>query len=112
MSLNFECANCQAIFNERQAKCENWRFKERSFGCPRCGAFLEKGEYPFELKSTHGILLVIDIVGLILAVATDSIIVDWILGAAFIATLLLFIFDADYRKSWFAPRPSKVLSLD
>ncbi|WP_020209991.1 hypothetical protein [Gilvimarinus chinensis] len=38
--MKFQCAKCSHIFTERTAICEDWRIKEKSFGCPSCKIFL------------------------------------------------------------------------
>ena len=37
----FKCGSCSHIFNEQEAKCENWRDPKKSLICPKCDNYLE-----------------------------------------------------------------------
>lgn len=62
--MNYRCPECTHRFSDQTALCNNWRIREKSFGCPQCQTFF--------LKKTVGwrnrwyITEVIGIVGVIL----------------------------------------------
>ena len=40
--MSYECPKCHHKFNYQSVHCENWRDKEKSFGCPNCKQFFYK----------------------------------------------------------------------
>ncbi len=42
--MKYQCAHCQAIFDDADALCENWEDPNRNFICPRCKNYLRRGE--------------------------------------------------------------------
>lgn len=39
MKSKYTCPECGAGFNEQTAYCEDWRDRDRAFGCPTCHTF-------------------------------------------------------------------------
>jgi hypothetical protein len=40
--MSYECPKCRHQFNDQTVYCENWREKEKCFGCPNCKQFFYK----------------------------------------------------------------------
>jgi hypothetical protein len=38
--MSYQCTNCDHVFSGRNAVCDDWHDKEKCFGCPACGTFL------------------------------------------------------------------------
>lgn len=38
----YECPKCHHKFNDQSVYCEDWRDKEKCFGCPNCKLFFSK----------------------------------------------------------------------
>lgn len=48
MSKKYQCTECQHVFNDHTAYCEDWQDKQKAFGCPECKAFYRKREKKFD----------------------------------------------------------------
>ena len=40
--MSYECPMCRHQFNDQTVYCENWREKDKCFGCPDCKQFFYK----------------------------------------------------------------------
>lgn len=48
--MNHICPKCAEGFTSSEAKCEDWRDKNRSCICPYCNAYLRKDKAKFNLR--------------------------------------------------------------
>ena len=59
------CPKCNTEFDDRTLYCEDWRIKEKKFGCPHCKTFFYKSiETSFNWKKAIIVFIAISIVNL------------------------------------------------
>ena len=83
--MTYTCPKCTEQFSDRTAYCENWRNKEKRFGCPHCKTFYIR---KFIRSTIHTKILIAVLTSILLTAILFSLLMGKSLLFMLVTTLL------------------------